>query len=212
MQVSRCCCDVDNTLEVGRSFIELNRDFMMWRSLDGELDPIEFDLSFLIPNLVYSNQERPACILGAGGTIGGSTFPIPVRTYSTAYFHTYNSAVDEFGAATATDTPQDYDIYLVDQVADFATFISNHVVSGIDRADLLGPVTWNASTQNWGLPAYRDTPDLVSMCNTLINGGSWASSSCLVFVWDVKDQYAGHPAPGRVLGTFATDAKFVMTW
>lgn len=211
MQVSRCCCGVSSESIDRAGFAQYSGWFMMWRSADGELDPIEYNLSFP-PSLQYGTLDRPAYILAAGGYTGAVTYPITVRTYSTASFHLYCRAVDSSNTPTATDTPQDYDIYLINQVQPYADYIFAHIATGIPRSSLLGPVRWNASLDNWGTAAYRDTPNLASMVNTLVNGGSWTPNSSLIFLFDVLDQYPSATPPGRDIFHVASSNSFDLTW
>lgn len=211
-----CCCQAVSVFEFDADAVGTGIAILWWESLAGELDPIEYRAFSLGPSFQYGSADRRMMPFGIGGNFGANTYPIPVRTYTEIMCRWYGLAVNFNNTPRTPDVPQDYDIYVWDQTADFATALINGLAGngGIPRSELIGPVTWNASALDWADPGLLvDLPNLASICNPVINGPGWNADSCLFLIFDTADQDVGDTTPeGRTLSPNPSGASVTFRW
>jgi hypothetical protein len=193
-----CCCGAAAPSEISIDFNGMDYSFQWewWTPGDGERDPIIGRLPVGPFFASGTSYRRPGSLrIGRSALLGG----IPIETYSNVTLEVVGYAATSDGTTADTvDYPSDFDIYCWENGLASGDF-SDRFVSGIARSELLGPVVWDASGEDWIGSALRTTPNLASIVNPVINGPGWDENSLLHLVFDVAAQQAATTPPGRTL-------------
>jgi len=190
-----CCCDHTTPAVIDFQLSGATTEFVLWKSPVGDLDPLPYDLFTAYSDFTFSFQwptlGKRAFILMLGGTSGFISDGIPVQTYTNFQVRMGVGAfefIDLFAgiAEYPPDVPIDLDVYAIDDNQWMNTWKASVTGPGISRADLVGPISWNAASESWYPQSYKDTPDLSSIVNPVINGGGWTATSSLKLLFDPR--------------------------